>query len=243
MTLDKFIKDSGLADFDETEKVVYFAFYHLRKQAIEEFSAGDGAKWVRENRMGNPNASRLGARLKSSRDTVRGSKAGTFRLHHNLLKDLDGKFPQLAEKSQEVADDGTILPPALYERTRGYIISLAKQINASYEHNIFDGCAILIRRLEEVLLILSYEHLGIDSAIKDANGNYVLLEAIVRNAQGNATLKLSRNAKPTIEAIRKLGNYSAHKVTYTCKREYIREQITDFRALVDELLHKAGILT
>ena len=43
MTLDKFIRDSGLADFDETEKVIYFAFYHLRKQAVEEFSASDGA--------------------------------------------------------------------------------------------------------------------------------------------------------------------------------------------------------
>lgn len=99
-----------------------------------------------------------------------------------------------------------------------------------------------MRRLEEVLLILSYEHLGIEAAIKDKDGNYFMLEAIVKNAGGNGKLGLSRNAKPTIEAIRKLGNYSAHKVTYTCKREYIRENITDFRALVDELLHKAGIL-
>jgi hypothetical protein len=99
-----------------------------------------------------------------------------------------------------------------------------------------------MRRLEEVLLILSYEHLGIEAAIKDSAGNYFLLEGIVKNAEGNAKLGLSRNAKPTIEAVRKLGNYSAHKVTYTCKREYIREQITDFRALVDELLHKSGIL-
>ncbi len=241
MTIDKFIKDSGLAGFDETQKVLYFAFYHLRKKAVEEFSAGDGAKWVRENRMGNPNVSRLSARLKSSRDTVKGSKAGIFRLHHNLLNELDCKFPQLAEKSQDVADDGTILPPVLYEKTRGYIASLAKQINASYEHNIFDGCAVLMRRLAEVLLILSYEHLGIEAAIKDSAGQYFLLEGIVRNAEGNAKLGLSRNAKPTIEGIRKLGNYSAHKVTYTCKREYIREQIIDFRALVDELLHKAGI--
>jgi hypothetical protein len=242
MTLEKFITESGLADLGELEKVFHFAFYHLKKGAIEEFSAADGARWVRESRMGNPNTSRLAAKLKSSRDTVKGNNKGCFRLHHNLLKEMDGKFPQLAEKSQEVVDDGAILPPVLYEKTRGYIESLSKQINASYEHNIFDGCAVLMRRLEEVLLILAYEHLGIEAAIKDGSGNYFLLEGIVKNAGGNSKLSLSRNAKPTIEAIRKLGNYSAHKVTYTCKREYIREQITDFRALVDELLHKAGIL-
>jgi hypothetical protein len=244
MTLEKFIAESGLADFDETQKVVYFAFYRLRKQAVEEFSASDGASWVREKSMGSPNISRLAARLKSSRATVRGSKPGTFRLHHNLVNELDGRFPQLAEKSQDVVDDGTILPPALYEKTRGYIESLAKQINASYEHNIFDGCAVLMRRLEEVLLILSYEHLGIGAEIKDPKtGNYFMLEGVVKNAQGNAKLKLSRNGREWIDSFRALGNYSAHRITYQCRREYIREKIDWYRALIEELLHKAGILT
>ncbi|AXC13149.1 hypothetical protein ACPOL_3870 [Acidisarcina polymorpha] len=51
---------------------------------------------------------------------------------------MENKFSGLAEKSQEVMDEGAILPPALYEGTRGFIESVAKQINASYEHNIFD---------------------------------------------------------------------------------------------------------
>ncbi|AXC13150.1 hypothetical protein ACPOL_3871 [Acidisarcina polymorpha] len=68
-----------------------------------------------------------------------------------------------------------------------------------------------------------------------------MLEGIVNDAKTNAILNLSRNAKTTIEDTRKLGNYSAHKITYTCKREYVREQIGEFRALFDELLHKAGI--
>src|ERR1035441_9205935 len=144
MTLEKFITESGLADLDEMEKVQYFAFYHLKKDGTEEFSTQDGAKWVRANSMGNPNTSRLASRLKASRDTVRGTKAGRFRLHHNRLRELEAKFPQLAEKSQDVVDDGTILPPVLYQKTRGYIESLAKQINGSYEHNLFDGCAVLM---------------------------------------------------------------------------------------------------
>jgi hypothetical protein len=154
---------------------------------------------------------------------------------------MEARFPQLSEKSQEVMDDGTILPKILYEKSYGYIESLSKQINLSYEGNIFDGCAVLMRRLEEVLLILSYEKLGIAGIIKDANGNYLMLEGIVRNAETNGTINLTRNSKRAIETIRELGNYSAHKITYTCKREYIRENINEFRALVDELLHKSGI--
>jgi hypothetical protein len=150
---------------------------------------------------------------------------------------------RIFEKPQTVADHGTILPPVAYENTRGYLETLAKQINRSYEENIFDGCAVLMRRLEEVLLILSYEHLKIADTIKDANGNYMLLEGIVANATGNATLNLSRNSRQSIETFRKLGNYSAHKITYTCRREYIAEKIDDYRALVEELLHKAGLRT
>jgi hypothetical protein len=196
---------------------------------------------VDDQRLPKPNTSRLAEKLGKCRDTVRGSKAGMFRLHHTYLKTMEGLYPQLSEKSQEVMDDGTILPEILYKGTRGYIESLAKQINKSYEHNIFDGAAVLMRRLEEVLLILSYENLGIAAAIKDGNGNYFPLEGIVKDAASNTTMSLSRNSKKSIETIRELGNYSAHKITYICKREYIKENINEFRALVDELLHKAGI--
>jgi hypothetical protein len=241
MTLEKYIRESGLADLDESQKALYFAFYHLRKSKVEEFSVADAARWIREQNMGNPNSSRLGARLKASRMTVSGGKNGAVRLHHKFVTDMDSKFPQLMEKSQEVMDDGTILPPVLYEKTRGFIVSLAKQINRSYEQNIFDGCAVLMRRLEEVLLILSYQHLKIDDEIKHKNGNYKMLEDIVANAQSNATLKLSRNGKKTIEKIREMGNYSAHQIHYQCRREWIQEKIEEYRALITELIDKAGL--
>ncbi len=241
MILDKFIAESGLADLDELDKVIHFAFYYSKKGGVQEFSPSDAAKWVRDQQMGNPNTSRLGARLKSSRDCVAGSKPGLHRLHHKSVKTLEAKYPKLSVKSQEVMDDGTILPAALYDKTRGYIESLAKQINRSYEENIFDGCAVLMRRLEEILLIMAYEHLKIESTIKDGNGNYLLLERIVADAASNKTLNLGRNTKKDIDVFRELGNYSAHKIYYLCKREYIQEKIDKYRAVIDELLHKAGL--
>lgn len=240
MNLDQFKRASSLHDLSEIDRTCYLAFFHLKTNGAIEFSATDAAKWLVEAGGATPNKSRLEDKLRNARCTVKANRG--WRLKGEFVHQLETKFPQLSVRSQDVVDDGTILPPALYQRTRGYIESLAKQINRAYEENIFDGCAVLMRRLEEVLLILSYEHLRIDAEIKDGKGHYFLLEGIARNAEANNTLNLSRNAKPTVEAIRKLGNYSAHKVTYTCKKEYIQEQIMDFRALVDELLHKAGIL-
>lgn len=244
MTLAKFIELSELAKCTEVEKACLLAYYHLKREAVEEFTAKDYARWIEGHNFSVPNVTRLTDRLKASPHTIKGSKAGILRLKHHYLRQMDAKFPQLAEKSQDVTDHGTILPLILYENTRGYISSLAKQINVSYENNAFDGCAVLMRRLEEVLLIMSYEKLGIQAAIKDpATDTYLMLERIVTNAAGNATLNLSRNARTDIDTFRELGNYSAHKITYLCRREYISEKIDKYRALVDELLHKAGLRT
>jgi hypothetical protein len=241
MTLDQFVAISKLETLTELDKSCQLAYYYMRTSSTNDFSASDCLNWLEGLGFGKPNKTRLEQHLAASRDTVKGAKAGLFRLHHTYVKKLGALYPQIAETSQEVIDRGAVLPEVLYRNSRGYLESLAKQINASYENNIFDGCAVLMRRLEEVLLIHAYEKHGIASVIKDGNDNYLLLEGIVKDAVGNATLSLSRNSKVTVEDIRKLGNFSAHKITYTCKREYISEKIPEFRALIDELLHKAGI--
>ena len=243
MTIERFRDEANLAGLNEVGKVCHLAFYFLKKTKTKEFTAGDGVKWVTSLSYPKPNTSRLHDNLRSSRNTVRGARENTFRLHADFVKTLEAKFPQLSEKSQEVVEQGTILPEVEYQKTRGYIESLAKQINASYEHNLFDGCAVLMRRLLEILLILSYRHLKIESAIQDKNGNFQMLEAIINDAKTNSTLGLSRNGKNSLDTFRELGNFSAHKIEYTCRREYIAPHIQEYRALVTELLHKAGIRT
>ena len=42
------------------------------------------------------------------------------------------------ESDEKIAENQTILPEKLYSNTRNYIEQLAKQINASYENNLFD---------------------------------------------------------------------------------------------------------
>ena len=241
MTLDQFITACDFNSLVEMDKVCHLAFFYLKTKNVQEFSVAEASKWLVDSGGATPNRSRLEGKLRSSRDTAKAQYG--FRLKGEFIKELEGKYPEVSPRSQEVIDDGTILPEIDYKNTRGYIVSLAKQINASYEHNIYDGCAVLMRRLEEVLLIHSYEKHGIAAVVKDGNGNYLPLEGIVKDAVGNTALSLSRNSKATVEDIRKLGNFSAHKITYTCKREYISEKIPEFRALIGELLHKAGIRT
>ena len=241
MNLEQFISECGFSDLSETERACHLAFFFLKTKAVQTFKAQTAAKWLVNIGGASPNVSRLDQNLRSSSRTV---KAGDgFRLTGEFIRELERSFPELSEKSQEVIDDGTILPPIDYENTRGYIENLAKQINASYEQNIFDGCAVLMRRLVEVLLILSYQKLNIEAVIKNSSGNYKMLESLIDDAKTNGTLRMSRNSKECLDAFRELGNFSAHKIEYTCRREYIRPVIQQYRALVVELLHKAGIRT
>ena len=239
--LDTFIDQVDFDSLSEVERACLIAFFYLKIDNVENFSASIAAGWISELGYPSPNSSRLAANLRNSKDVLSGSSRGLFRLHRTYVKDQEKTYTQIQSSSQTVADQGTILPEIIYLRKPGYIQSLSKQINASFENNIFDGCAVLMRRLEEVLLILSYEHLGISSSIREGNGNYLMLEGIVRDAGGNSVLNLSRNSRKTIETVRELGNFSAHKVTYICKREYIEETKNAYRALIDELNHKSGL--
>ena len=240
MTLDQFARESGLRDLTEVERVCHFAYFYLKSENKDEFSIPEAVGWLTGYGGAKPNPTRLRERLQTSRNTIRGQRGG-LRLHLDYVKEMEEKYPELNEKSQEVIEQGTILPEIDYEKTRGYIEALAKQMNAAYEQNIFDGCAVLMRRLVEVLLILSYRHLGIENEIQDTNGNFVMLDGIINNAKQNQKLALSRTSKQHVDTYRQLGNFSAHRIEYICRREYIQPHIQDYRALIVELLHKVGV--
>ena len=239
MTLNQFANECALSTLSEVERVCHLAFFYMKINDKQEFSVHDAGGWLTGYGFARPNQSRLEQRLKDSRDTVRAPRG--FKLQLDFIKKLEQKFPAVSEKSQDVVEHGMILPEVDYQNTRGYIESLAKQINAAYEHNLFDACAVLMRRLVEILLILSYRQLQIEDEIRDRAGNYQMLEGIVNNAKQNAKLDLSRNGKGSLDLFRELGNFSAHKIEYTCRREYIKPHIQEYRALIMELLHKAAI--
>jgi len=243
MKLSDFANLTELYDCTEIEKVRLVAFYFLRIENLTEFVTKDVTSWFQTLGLAKPNQSRLEGNLRKSKIFIRGSKPNSFQLHANEIRKLDLEFSQITTKSEEVISTDTILPKARYEKTRGYIELLAKQINASYENNIFDGCAVLMRRLLEVLLIHSYENLKIDSQIRDNSGNYYMLERIVSDAKSNTVLNLSRNAKEHLDVFRTLGNFSAHKIYYNCTRSDIQKVILEYRATIEELLYKSGIRT
>lgn len=146
------------------------------------------------------------------------------------------------EETDSVRQAGTILPDALFSNLTSNIQSLCKQINASYENNLFDCCAVIMRRLLECLLVLCYQNANIEKEIMDKNGNYHLsLDKMIKNAGQNTILALSAHTKKEMALFKDLGNYSAHKIWYNCTKQDIMPHIKKYRAIIEELMYKSAV--
>lgn len=150
-------------------------------------------------------------------------------------------------KSWEFIDDKTIeqkesiLPEAIFSDLRLNFQSICKQINASYENNLYDCTAIMMRRLLEGLLIISYQNNGIEDHIKKDNGFYLNLNKIISDAANNNELNLSSDTKKNMAKFKDLGNYSAHKIWYNTTRKDIEPLIYMYRVIIEELIYKSGL--
>lgn len=141
-----------------------------------------------------------------------------------------------------IQESGTILPSQLFENIPSYNIqAICKQINASYENNLYDCTCVMMRRLLEGLLVLTYQNYGIESEITDKNGWHFTLDKIIKNASQNDILALSANTKRDMALFKDIGNYSAHKIWYNATKQDIEPHMLKYRVIIEELMHKAGI--
>jgi len=184
---------------------------------MSDFSVSDLSKLFQELHFAKPNSSRLNSKIKACREFVRGTAQGKYKIHQRKIQELREKFPNLDLQSEEIQTVDSVLPESLYLRAnRTYLTKLSQQINACFINNCFDACAVMMRRLLEVLLIHTYENFRIEASIKDANtNNYFMLNSIINDAKQNSTIGLSRNCKESLDDFKKVGNFSAHRIHYS----------------------------
>ncbi|MNI74752.1 hypothetical protein D3C73_1308570 [compost metagenome] len=142
--------------------------------------------------------------------------------------------------TEEILSSSEILDEKLFLGKRGFLDKLIKQINSSYLNNCYDACAVMMRRVFEIALILAYENKEIQNQIKDGNGDYVMLEKIVANATQNKTLNISRSRKE-YDSIRDLGNFAAHKIHFNTRKSDIDDLKQTYRVCLEELYYIAGL--
>jgi hypothetical protein len=242
MKIENFSKLTMLSERTELEKVELLAYYLSENKQESEFTISDVSSFIFALGFAKPNQSRLKNKVIKSKSFVKGSAKDTYRLAVKKLEQLRNILPEISE-AEEIVSDDSILPEVLLQETkRPYLIKLAQQINASYENNLFDACSLMMRRLLEVLLIHAFEKAGIEGDVKDAEGNYQNLKTLINKAISRPEINISNDVKKDIDKFRELGNLSAHRVKYNCRRDDIRTTKLEYRATIEELLYASGLV-
>ena len=242
MKLENFSIQANLVDKSELEKVELLAYFLSENKQETEFTVSDISSIVFALGFAKPNQTRLNNKIIKSKSFVKGGKSNLYRLSVKKLSALKEALPDISE-TEEVISDDSILPEILLQETkRIYLVKLAKQINSSYENNLFDACSLMMRRLLEVLLIHCFENAKIESDVKDADGNYQNLKTLINKAVSRPEIKISNDVKKDIDKFRELGNLSAHRVKYNCRRDDVRTSKLEYRAIIEELLYISELI-
>lgn len=239
-----FIEYTNLDRRIEVEKARLLCYFHYKETSDCRFAMPAIVDLFQQCGHSAPNPSRLKEKLTKGKDKtflpVKGSKS-EYEFIPAILQGLEKEHSGLWNDTETIESSSEIIDEAKFYGKRKYLDKLIIQINHSYAHNCYDACAVLMRRLFEVLLVLSYQHLNIDDEIKDSTGTgYIMLEGIVKNAKNNSVLKLSR-IKKEFDTFRIVGNYSAHNITYTAGKKDIDDIKLNYRVMIEELYSKAGL--
>jgi hypothetical protein len=216
-----------------------FVWYHLNDKETE-ISLQEINDYFIANALPKYNQTYLKENLRKNKNVTKGSSVNTYKPVRKYQDDMELLYPFVITKSEEVITDDSILPDSLLHNTRGYMENIGKQINASYNNNIFDGCAILMRRLLEIFLIHSYEASNKLNEISEGDG-YRNLSYIIKYTMSNKPFKLSKEALEILDDFRQIGNFAAHKIQFNTKRKDIDNIRLKYRMTIEELLYSAKI--
>ena len=187
-----------------------------------------------------PNSSRLFKNIKGASWSKTG-KGGILEIHGKALIALEQAFPELKSKSEEIVNIGAILPKDLYEHVnRKFVQKIADQVNSSYESAAYDACAVMMRRLLEILLIHVFRNKGLDDEIKKPDGYYLDLDLIINLAVVHKKLGLTQGAIKELKLCKDVGNYGAHDIIYTCKKQDLDPILMEYRKVIAHLIEYAG---
>lgn len=245
MKLLEFMDAVNLPSKTEVERSRLLCFYHFKEDGETIFIMSSIVAWMEECNFSKPNASRLRTNLtkgKGKSFLISRTEKNAIEFVPAVLQALDRDYGHLWADTVTIESHNELIEEDKFCGKRPFLNKLIQQINFTYGHNCYDACAVLMRRLFEVLLVLAYQNNGIESDITKPDGTHKMLEGIVKDAVQNKTLGIPARISKNFDAFREVGNNSAHSITYTAGKLDIDNISRDYRVMMEDLYNRAGLL-
>ena len=245
MQLLKFIEAVDLVAKSEVERAKLLCFYHFKEDGETAFTLSNIAVWMEECNFSRLNTSRLKDHLTKGKGKaffISKTVKNAIEFVPAVFQTLEREYGALWMDTVTIESHDELIEEAKFCGKRNYLDRLIQQINFTYGNNCYDACAVLMRRLFEVLLVLAYQNMGIEGGITNHDGSHKMLEGIVKDAVQNKALGVPARISKNFNAFREVGNNSAHSITYTAGKLDIDNISRDYRVMMEDLYNRAGLM-
>lgn len=232
-----FLEAEKIHGLGNTERLVAQLWWHHKHggQAVEF------AQLLREDQSAGYKALNSTLSKKALRKDARvtSSDGGkTFKLHIRSIKLLDEAYQSLTSNVPLRKSD-TLFEENAFKDTRGYIEKIVKQINLSYDYQLYDCCTVMIRRLLETLIIEVYEKLGRASELKNGDGHFMMFSGLLLFLKNDDKVNMGRQTIEGLESFKKIADSSAHNRRYNASKKDIDDKMDGVKLGVVELRQMA----
>jgi hypothetical protein len=142
-------------------------------------------------------------------------------------------------KLEQTGLSGTLFPMELVIGTRPYIEKIAEQANGCYQRGWYDACAVMLRRLIETMIIECFEQHNLAAKIKDEAGDYFYLRDLISAFKRETAWHMPRGMDKYLDALKAIGDASAHNRYYTAARNDIEKVADPIRFTIQPLVYIA----
>lgn len=238
VTLAKFVdRVADFRDLPDSQKIKHLIWYAHTAQGQERITTGDVRILYDTLHLVKPNISENLTRLYERKILLKDSRG--YYMEGGNRAALDSDYLSFVQDSPiEVGDD--IIPIAMIQGTRPHLERLAWQVNGSYQYKFYDGCAVLMRRMVESLLIEVFVKAGHVDKIRTGT-EFMMLAGIISITKNRQYVQLARGSDQILEDVKYIGDRSAHNRTYLSTQNDVKDIIPRFRTVIGELLHLADI--
>jgi hypothetical protein len=130
-----------------------------------------------------------------------------------------------------------LLSAEIFDDRPGYIKRIVAQVNGCWNHEYFEACATMIRRLLETLIIELYDSRGWASDLRDPQTrDFLSLKNMVGKVTGDARFGLDSRATRGLAELKELGDIAAHDYRIRVRKSDIASKRGKLRYTAERLL-------